>query len=122
MCIRDSAFTDDVNVRRAVNIGIDRDEMIDNVLNGYGTKAFSVCDKMPWYNSACEVEYDPDEARKLLDDAGWREGKDGIREKDGVKAAFTLMFSSGDSVRQALAEDTAKMCISDRNLTDGAAQ
>ncbi|MRM89967.1 ABC transporter substrate-binding protein [Faecalicatena contorta] len=102
-----NAFTADVNVRRAVNIGIDRAEMIDNVLNGHGTTAFSVCDKLPWYNSACEVEYDPDEARKLLDDAGWKEGKDGIREKDGVKAAFTLMFSSGDSVRQALAEDTA---------------
>lgn len=102
-----NVFTSDINVRRAINIGIDRDEMIENVLNGHGTKAFSVCDKMPWYNSACEVEYDPDGAKKLLEDAGWKEGKDGIREKDGERAAFTLMFSSGDSVRQALAEDTA---------------
>lgn len=102
-----NAFTADVQVRRAVNLGIDRDELIRNVLNGYGTKAFSVCDKMPWYNSACEVSYDPDAARQLLEDAGWKEGADGIREKDGVRAAFTLMFSNGDSVRQALAEDTA---------------
>ena len=35
------------------------------------------------------------------------EGKDGIREKDGEKAKLTLMFNNGDSVRQALAEDTA---------------
>lgn len=102
-----NAFTSDVNVRRAINIGIDRQEMIDNVLNGYGTAAYSVCDKMPWYNPAAEVAYDPEGAKKLLDEAGWTKGPDGIREKDGVRAAFTLMFSSSDSVRQALAEDTA---------------
>lgn len=102
-----NAFTADVNVRRAINIGIDRDELIENVLNGYGTKAYSVCDKMPWYNEACEVEYDQEEAIRLLEDAGWKEGSDGIREKDGVRAELTLMFSSGDSVRQAIAEDCA---------------
>ena len=102
-----NAFTADVNVRRAINLGIDRDEMIQNVLNGYGTKAYSVCDKMPWYNEACEVEYNPERAVELLEDAGWKAGTDGIREKNGVRAAFTLMFSNGDSVRQALAEDTA---------------
>lgn len=100
-----NAFTSDVNVRRAINMGIDRQEMIDHVLNGYGTAAYSVCDKMPWYNEVCEVAYDQEQAKKLLDDAGWKEGPDGIREKNGVKAEFTLMFSNGDSVRQALAED-----------------
>lgn len=102
-----NALTADVNVRRAINIGIDREEMIENVLNGYGTQAYSVCDKMPWYNSQCEVDYDQEEARRLLTEAGWVEGKDGIREKDGKRAVFTLMFSTGDSVRQALAEDAA---------------
>lgn len=102
-----NAFTSDVNVRRAINIGIDRGEMIENVLNGYGTAAYSVCDKMPWYNEECEVAYDPEEAKRILDEAGWKEGEDGIREKDGVRAEFTLMFASDDSVRQALAEDTA---------------
>lgn len=102
-----NAFTSDVNVRRAINIGINRQEMIDNVLGGYGSAAYSVCDKMPWYNSDAEVEYNLDEAKKILDEAGWVEDADGIREKDGVRAEFTLMFSTGDSVRQALAEDTA---------------
>lgn len=102
-----NVFTSDIHVRRAINIGIDREEMIENVLNGYGTPAYSVCDKMPWYHEACEVEYDPDEAVRLLEEAGWREGTDGIRKKQGVRAGFTLMFSSGDSVRQALAEETA---------------
>lgn len=99
--------TVDVAVRRAVNMGIDRQEMIENVLGGYGTPAYSVCDKLPWYNPASEVEYDPKQAKEILEEAGWKEGEDGIRSKDGVKAEFTLLFIQGDSVRQALAEDTA---------------
>ncbi len=102
-----NSFTADVNVRRAINLAIDREEMIDNVLNGYGTVAYSVCDKMPWYNDAAETEYDLDAAKALMDEAGWTEGEDGIREKDGERAELTLMFINGDSVRQALAEDTA---------------
>lgn len=102
-----NSLTSDVNVRRAINLAIDREEMIDNVLNGYGTVAYSVCDKMPWYNDEAVTEYDLEAAKALMDEAGWTEGKDGIREKDGEKAELTLMFSNGDSVRQALAEDTA---------------
>ena len=102
--------TADIAVRRAINIGIDREEMITNVLGGYGTPAYSVCDKMPWYNSEGQVSYDPDGAGQLLEDAGWVPGADGIREKDGVRAAFTVMYNPGDSVRQALAEDLANQC------------
>lgn len=99
--------TSDIAVRRAINLGIDREEMIQNVLNGYGTPAYSVCDKMPWYNEEAEITYNPEEAKKILTEAGWIEGSDGIREKDGIKAEFTLMYHPDDSVRQALAEDTA---------------
>lgn len=102
-----NAVTSDAAVRRAINIGIDREEMIDNVLNGYGTPAYSVCDKMPWYNPSAQVAYDPDAAKQLLEEAGWKQGSDGIREKDGVRAAFSVMYTPGDSVRQALAEDLA---------------
>lgn len=100
-----NAVTSDVAVRRAINIGIDRQEMIDNVLNGYGTPAYSVCDQLPWYNPTSEVEYDPEGAAKILDDAGWIMGSDGVREKDGVKAELNILYSNGDSVRQALAAD-----------------
>ena len=100
-------LTSDVLVRRAINIGVDRQEMIDNVLNGYGTPAYSICDQMPWYNEASEVEYDPEAAAELLDEAGWMMGDDGIREKDGVKAELNLLYATGDSVRQALAADFA---------------
>ena len=73
--------TSDLAIRRAINIGIDREEMIENVLGGYGTAAYSVCDKLPWYNADAEVSYDQEAAKKILDDAGWAEGSDGIREK-----------------------------------------
>lgn len=52
-------FTSDVLVRRAINIGIDRDEMIEHVLNGYGSPAYSVCDKMPWYEPGRAGEIRP---------------------------------------------------------------
>ena len=100
-------FTSDVLVRRAINIGVDRQEMIDHVLNGYGSPAYSVCDQLPWYNEASEVSYDPEGAAALLDEAGWVMGEDGVREKDGVQAKMNLLYSNGDSVRQALAADFA---------------
>lgn len=100
-------FTSDVLVCRAINIGVDRQEMIDHVLNGYGSPAYSVCDQLPWYNEASEVAYDPEGAAALLDEAGWALGEDGVREKDGVQAKMNLLYSNGDSVRQALAADFA---------------
>lgn len=100
-------FTADVLVRRAINIGVDRQEMIDHVLNGYGSPAYSVCDQLPWYNEASQVAYDPEEAAALLDQAGWTLGEDGVREKDGQKAELHLLYATGDSVRQALAADFA---------------
>ena len=100
-------FTSDVLVRRAINIGVDRQEMIDHVLNGYGSPAYSVCDQLPWYNEVSEEAYDPEGAAALLDEAGWVLGEDGVREKDGVQAKMNLLYSNGDSVRQALAADFA---------------
>ena len=100
-------FTSDVLVRRAINIGIDRDEMIEHVLNGYGSPAYSVCDKMPWYEPDAQVKYDPAGAAALLDEAGWTPGADGIRTKDGLRAELTFLYPTSDSVRQALAADSA---------------
>lgn len=99
-------FTSDGKVRRAINIGIDREEMINNVLNGYGSPAYSVCDKMPWYEPSAKTEYDPEGAMALLDEAGWNMGSDGIRVKDGKRAELQFLYPAGDSVRQALAADT----------------
>ncbi len=99
--------TCDLAVRRAINYGVDRQAMIDNVLNGYGTPAYSVCDSSPWGSPDMKVETDVEVAKKLLDEAGWASGEDGIRSKDGVRAAFDMYYASDDSVRQALAAEFA---------------
>lgn len=99
-------LTSDALVRRAINLGINREEMIEHVLNGYGSPAYSVCDKMPWYEPSSETEYAPEAAADLLEQAGWTMGSGGVREKDGKKAELHLLYPAGDSVRQALAADT----------------
>ena len=97
--------TCDLAIRQAINYGVDRDKMIDNVLNGYGTVAYSVGDGMPWSSPDMKCSTDVEKAKKLLDDGGWTAGADGIREKDGTRAAFNLYYSAGDTVRQGIAEE-----------------
>ena len=64
---------------------------------------------MPWYNDEMEnISYDVEKAEEMLDAAGWKKNADGIREKDGVKAILEFLYPTGDSVRQALAADTAQ--------------
>lgn len=95
----------DKAIRQAMNLAVNRDAMIEKLLLGHGTAgntAFSPNWK-PWYNENAKVEFDVDKAKKILDEAGWKEGSDGIREKDGQKATFTVMFSQSDEVRRDLA-------------------
>lgn len=100
-------LTCDVRVRRAINLAVDRELLIENVLDGYGTPAYSVCDKMPWYYEGSQVTQNLEEAKALMEEAGWLEGKDGIREKDKIRAELEIAYPSGDSVRQAMASETA---------------
>ena len=103
-----NAFTADPLVRHAINLGVDRQAIIDHVLNGYGTPAYSVCDGLPWwYSATAEASDDPEQARALLDQAGWLPGPDGVREKNGVRAALTVHYAAGDSVRQGIAAELA---------------
>lgn len=99
--------TADVAVRRAINCGLDRDAVIEHVLDGYGKVAYSVGDGMPWSSPDMKVELDREKAARLLDEAGWKRGEDGVRSRDGVRAAFDIWYSSEDSVRQALANEFA---------------
>ena len=104
-----SSPTMELPVRQAINMGIDRQRMIDHVLNGHGTPAYSVCDGMPWYSPVNEVEYDPEGAKALLDEWGWSAGPDGIRVRgaSGMKLSLTIYYIVGDSVRQGLAAELA---------------
>ncbi|WP_246750510.1 ABC transporter substrate-binding protein [Martelella lutilitoris] len=97
-----NAVTSDLAIRRAINLGVDREQLVDVALNGYGRPAYGPADGLPWSNPDATVAYDPDAARAMLDDAGWVPGADGIRVRDGVRAAFDVYFPASDSVRQAL--------------------
>lgn len=97
--------TCDVVMRRAINLGIDREAIIDHVLNGYGRVAYSVGDGMPWSSEDMAVDFDRAGALALLEEGGWAAGADGIRVKDGVRAAFDVWYSSDDSSRQAMANE-----------------
>lgn len=99
--------TSDIAVRRALNYGIDRNQMIEHVLAGFGREAYSVGDGMPWSSEAMRVETDVAAAERLLDEAGWIQGGDGMRARDGVSCAFDLYYAADDSTRQALAYDFA---------------
>ena len=64
---------------------------------------------MPWNNPEVALETDVEYAKKLLADGGWADTDgDGIVEKNGIKAEFTCLYGSGDSVRQAVAMAAAE--------------
>ena len=96
--------TSDIAIRKAIDLAIDRNQLVEGVLNGYGTKASSLADDLPWYNPETEVsgEGHKEEAIQILEEAGWKKTSDGIREKDGQKAQFDLYYVSSDKVRQSL--------------------
>lgn len=103
--------TADPAVRKAINTAIDRKALIQGVLEGYGTPAYTVNDGLPWYNpSAVVKDADPAAAKKLLADAGWKDADgDGVLEKGALKAQFPLIYPSGDVTRQSLALAAADM-------------
>lgn len=108
--------TGDKAVRRALDVAVDRDAMVKSILNGAGKPAYGPLPvDGPWFAKGTERPHDPAAARKILDKAGWKPGKDGIREKDGERAAFTLWYFSGDKLRQdhalAYASDAKKAGI-----------
>lgn len=95
--------TSDWYIRTALSYGINREQLIEEVLNGYGTVAYTECDGMPW-SSDLTIPYDLEQAKDILAEGNWIDTDgDGILEKEGVKAEFNLLYSAGDSTRQALA-------------------
>src|SRR5690606_13101419 len=56
------------------------------------------------YGVGAGLEHDPAAADLLLDAAGWRRGRSGVREKAGVAAEFTVMYFPEDTLRRDLAQ------------------
>lgn len=103
--------TADPAIRHAINIGIDRQALIDGVLEGYGSKAYTSVDGLPWWNRDTVFEDgDMKGAKALLEDAGWKDSDgDGVLEKGALKAEFSLYYPADDAIRQSLSIAAADM-------------
>ena len=95
-------FLSDPAVRRALSMAIDRQILVDA---GYGPAGRVTCNVLPApaiyaskANDWCKTQ-NIEGANKLLDDAGWARGDDGVRAKDGVRLSI-LYQTSTNSVRQ----------------------
>ena len=102
--------TGDPAVRQALAIGIDREELIDGALNGYGNVSYTgVANQLPWAFDAGFKDGQVDQAKTILEQAGWKDTDgDGIREKDGQKAEFTVYYKASAVERQAIAVTLAE--------------
>lgn len=97
--------TSDIAIRQALNIGLDREEIVEIVLRGYGRPAYTLVDELPWFNQETVFEDGRvEDAQELLADAGWTDGDgDGIVEKGATPARFTLLYPAEDQLRADLA-------------------
>ncbi|RVV97200.1 ABC transporter substrate-binding protein [Mesobaculum littorinae] len=102
--------TADRAIRVAINQAVDRDALVTLALAGHGRPATGPADGLPWDNPQGGIPgADPEGARATLEAAGWRDADgDGLREKDGLSAAFDVVYPAGDSTRQALALGVAQ--------------
>ncbi|MDR2355546.1 MAG: ABC transporter substrate-binding protein [Clostridiales Family XIII bacterium] len=105
--------TSDIAVREALAIGIDRETIIQNAFNGIGKPAVGFTSNLIWASGAAYADNRKDEAKALLESAGWVDADgDGFRERNGVACAFDVLAAEDRYVlAAALAEDAAALGI-----------
>ncbi len=99
-------FFQDKRVRQAIAYAIDKEEIIDVVLFGLGRIATGpyVPGTWPYNPNVKRYPYDPEKAKRLLKEAGWRDTDgDGIVDKDGHPFEFTILTNMGNSLRERTA-------------------
>ncbi|MDX2478844.1 MAG: peptide-binding protein [Desulfuromusa sp.] len=97
----------DKRVRQALTYAINKQELIDGVLLGYGTVATGPYKPDTWvYNADVpKYPYNPDKARQLLAEAGWQDTDgNGILDKDGKELSFTIVTNQGNDLRSKTGE------------------
>ena len=106
---------DDVKVRQALQAGINRQEIIDTVYTSDWKLATSfIQSNVPGAtDQSALLAYQPDRAEKLLDEAGWTKGADGIRAKDGKPLLLTLYsnpyLATSKSIDELIAQQLSKI-------------
>jgi peptide/nickel transport system substrate-binding protein len=86
-------------VRKALNYGLDRQQIIDAKYKGLGQVADVYAAPTQWsYTTKGVTKYgfDPDKANKLLDEAGWKKGSNGIRAKNGKQLKVSYITTKSD--------------------------
>ena len=97
-------FFSDKKVRQAMTYAINKQAIVSGIYKGNGKVASgSFVPALPFYNSAAKnYNYDLAMAKKLLDEAGWKIGKNGIREKNGQQFKITMITNKGNIMREKL--------------------
>ena len=90
----EKAPTDDINVRKAMILALNDEEFVQTAYQKLGIPSYSVLSPTTWSydeQAASLYRYNPEEAARLLDEAGWKDSDgDGIRDKDGNQPAHTF--------------------------------
>lgn len=83
----------DRRVRQALLLSFDRKRLVETLLFGSTPVAATLLDFTLWQADVghrMAANYDPERAKRLLNDAGWRSGPDGIRLREGKLLQLTL--------------------------------
>ena len=96
--------TADKAIREALNVGINRTEIVNSVFSGHATPEYTGVDTRDYANNESKVvDGNITEAKKILADGGWTDTNgDGIVEKNGTKASFDLYYPPDYLDRQSL--------------------
>ena len=96
----------DVRVRRALAHAVDRASMVRTLLDEQVSVVNGPIQPLsPAYEpNVTSYPYDTVAANRLLDEAGWRRGSDGIRNRNGKRLAFTLITQSGFAIRENVSQ------------------
>ena len=89
-------------VREALYTAMDTQSVIEQVYYDLPTPTVTFLPRQSWaFNPhLAPHKYDPAKAKAMLDAAGWKPGGDGIRQKNGVRLAFTNSTTAGNHVRE----------------------